>query len=551
MTLALLITAATGAWADSFSTEAYTADATLSAVSVTGDQTLTINEGVTVTVNNGLTINSGATLTVTGGGSLAVNGATGANGPNSYTPGAAGSTAIGGSGQLAIANATITATGGAGGNGYFDEYSSFDGGNGAPAVSGVSISIQTGSLTAIGGAGGIGGTSTVYNQKYPDGSTANAFNSFPNISDATLSYSTDNVTYTKYESGNTTLYRYMKVEPPTGPAVTIADGNGEASFKMPQYDVTANYTIKRDMTVDMDVTVQDAQQNSRFRVQNQGNSFVPVGLTNEQVMALFKVRDDIEEKDLTAITDYTVQIFAADDNDQPTGTAMTFSNFTYAPGKYVVKAVAAEGSNYSGETALSNVFTLFQGYEVTVPAGEYITYYKDEALYVEDTEAKLYTITAVNGDKATATELTVAAASTPLLVKNNAETEKTILLIPTTNEADNVTAATEFKGTLDAAQIAASTSTQNNYAFNGKEFVWVKNAIDIAANKAWLEVNTPSNARSVSIVFGDTTGINEALRVKSEESADGDWYDLDGRKLQAAPKRKGVYIHNGRKEVVK
>ena len=205
LTLALLITAATGAWADSFSTEAYTADATLSAVSVTGNTTLTINEGVTVTVNNGLTINSGATLTVTGGGALAVNGATGTNGPNSYTPGGTGSTAIGGSGQLAIANATITATGGAGGNGYFDEYSSFDGGNGAPAVSGVSISIQTGSLTAIGGAGGIGGTSTLYQQKYPDGSTANAFSSFPNISDATLSYSTDNVTYTKYESGNTTL----------------------------------------------------------------------------------------------------------------------------------------------------------------------------------------------------------------------------------------------------------------------------------------------------------------------------------------------------------
>ena len=349
-----------------------------------------------------------------------------------------------------------------------------------------------------------------------------------------------------------TKYFYTTGPAPSGPAVTINEAKTEASFKMPQYDVTATYTLKRDLSVETQVTVgDDHDAQPRYRVQKQGNTFQPVGLTNEQVMALFKVHDDIESKDLTAITDYTVQIFAADDDDQPTGTAMTFSNFTYAPGKYVVKAVAAEGSNYSGETALSNVFTLFQGYEVTVPAGEYITYYKDEALYVEDTDAKLYTITAVNGDKATATELTVAAASTPLLVKNNAETEKTILLIPTTNTADNVTAATEFKGTLTDETIAASTSTQNNYALNGLQFVWVKNAIDIAANKAWLEVNTPSNARAISIVFGDTTGINEALRVKSEESADGDWYDLDGRKLQAAPKRKGVYIHNGRKEVVK
>ena len=551
MTLALLITAAAGAWADSFSTEAYTADATLSAVSVTGNTTLTINEGVTVTVNNGLTINSGATLTVTGGGNLIVNGANGANGGDGNSPGGEGSTAIGGSGQLAIANATITATGGAGGNGGFDETSSQYGGNGAPAVSGVSISIQTGSLTAIGGAGGIGGTSTLYNEKNPyDGETAKAFSSFPNISDATLSYSTDNVTYTKYESGNTALYRYMKIEPLDGPAVTIADGNGEASFTMPQYDVTVAYTLKRDMSVDMTVSVQDAQQNSRFRVQKNGDTFQPVGLTTDQVKALFSVTDDIEEKTLTAATDYTVQIYAADDDGEPTGDVMTFATFTYAPGNYVAKAVAVEGSNYSGTTAKSNVFTIFQGYEVEIAAGEYATFYKDEALYVEDENAQLYTITAVGETTATATELTVAAASTPLLVKNNATETKTILLIPTTDQTPtDVTAYSGFKGTLEAAEIAASTTTQNNYALNGLQFVWVKDALAIAANKCWLEVPAATtNASALTIVFSDATGISTT---NYTNFTNGDWYDLNGRKLQAVPTKKGVYIQNGRKVVVK
>ena len=344
--------------------------------------------------------------------------------------------------------------------------------------------------------------------------------------------------------------------PAAGPEVTISQDaetkQYEASFKMPQYDVTATYTIKRDMTVDMPVTVQDAEQNSRFRVQKQGNSFVPVGLTTEQVMALFTVHDDIEEKNLTANTDYTVQIFAVNEEGQKTGEAIPFNDFTFAPGNYVATAVAASNSNYSGETALSNVFTLFQGYEVTVPAGEYVTYYKDEALYVEDTDAKLYTITAVNGDKATATELTVAAAGTPLLVKNNAETEKTILLIPTTNTADNVPAANEFKGTLEATQIAASTTTQNNYAFNGKEFVWVKDALNIAANKAWLSISGsgPSNTRSISIVFdSETTGINGVN--STVETSDGNWYDLNGRKFTTKPTKKGVYIMNGKKVVIK
>ena len=337
-----------------------------------------------------------------------------------------------------------------------------------------------------------------------------------------------------------------------GPEVTINDDKSEATFEMPDYDVTATYTLKRDMTVEMSVSVQDAEQNSRFRVQKQGNVFVPVGLTNEQVMALFKVHDDIESKDLTATTDYTVQIFAANDEGQPTGTAMTFQNFTYAPGNYVVKAVAVEGSNYSGETALSNVFTLFQGYEVTIPAGEYATYYKDEALYVEDTDAQLYTITAVSGDKATATELTTAAANTPLLVKNNASEAKTILLIPTTDRTpDNVTAYNGFVGTLEATQIAASTDAQNNYAFNGLQFVWVKTALNIGANKCWLAVPVTgvSSARALSIVFdSETTGIGSVL---SGTTAEGDWYDLNGRKLNRKPTRKGVYIVNGKKVVVK
>ena len=553
MTLALLITAATGAWADSFSTEAYTADATLSAVSVTGNTTLTINEGVTVTVNNGLTINSGATLTVTGGGNLIVNGSTGANGGDGNSPGGEGSTAIGGSGQLAIANATITATGGAGGKGGFDEYSSQYGGDGAPAVSGVSISIQTGSLTAIGGAGGIGGTSTVYNQKYPDGETAKAFSSFPNISDATLSYSTDNVTYTKYESGNTALYRYMKIEPLDGPAVTIADGNGEASFKMPQYDVTATYTLKRDLSVETQVTVgDDHSAQPRYRVQKQGNTFQPVGMDQAQVMALFHVHDQIENQDLAPVQDYTVLIYPVDIEGQPTGDAITFQNFTYAPGQYIVKAVAKDGSNYVGQTLESNIFTLYQGYEIVVAAKEYATYYKDENLTLDESEtaAGLYTVSSVTDNAAVVSEkIQVAPANTPLLVYNESEEARNILLIPTTDEASTVSVASEFKGTLTEQEMSASSDAVDYYVLNGSSFVWVKNAGTIAANRCWLQLaKGAATARTLPLVFDDATGINA---IGNADLTTGSWYDLNGRKLTRKPAAKGVYILNGRKVVVK
>ena len=558
MTLALLITAATGAWADSFSTEAYTADATLSAVSVTGNTTLTINEGVTVTVNNGLTINSGATLTVTGGGSLVVNGATGAKGYDGNYPGENGSTAIGGSGQLAIANATITATGGAGGKGGFDEYSSQYGGDGAPAVSGVSISIQTGSLTAIGGAGGIGGTSTVYNQKYPDGNTANAFSSFPNISDATLSYSTDNVTYTKYESGNTALYRYMKIEPLDGPAVTIADGNGEASFKMPQYDVTATYTIKRDISVDVTATMGDGTDGVRYRVKKaqQGEGYEPADMNMMQVLALVAVNDGIEQKALTLDQDYFCRIYKLDEQTlQPEGDGVELIDFDFAPGLYALKAFAKDDSDYAGETALSNTFQLFQGYEVEVAAQSFATYYSDdEALTLEETFAEtagLYTISEVTATEAVLTEkIDVMPKRTPMLIYNESADAQTILLIPTADVTPLTDVAAEFKGTAVEKTVSAEEVAATNFYVltDQNQFVWVKDAGTIAANKCWLEIAPSQAAGARRLVFGSTTGV-DAISLK--DITTGDWYDLNGRKLNGMPTKKGIYINNGKKVIIK
>ena len=75
----------------------------------------------------------------------------------------------------------------------------------------------------------------------------------------------------------------------------------------------------------------------------------------------------------------------------------------------------------------------------------------------------------------------------------------------------------------------------------------MKNAIDIGANKAWLEIS-PSNARTIRIVFDNTTRIDETT---ISDALDGDYYDLNGRKLNAVPTRKGIYIKNGRKVVVR
>ena len=325
--------------------------------------------------------------------------------------------------------------------------------------------------------------------------------------------------------------------------VTLNDTKTEASFLMPTSDVTVNYELVRDMTVDVTAEVGDGSDGYRIRIKKDGDGFVPV---DENALDI-TVTDILDAKNpavMNGETDYTMLVQKqGDSEDQWTDVS---NDAKLSEGTYRYK-VTGTGNNTG--VIYSNAFVLFTGYEVTIPAGEYITYYKDEALMVEDEDAQLYTITAVGSDKATATELKVAPAETPLLVKNNAKETKTIVLIPTKETADNVKAADGFKGTLTGCTIAASTDAVSRYAFNGLQFVWVKNAIEIGANKCWLEIGAEkTTARSLDIDFGDgTTGISTVL----SESTSEDWYDLNGRKYATKPTRKGVYINNGRKVVIK
>ena len=327
----------------------------------------------------------------------------------------------------------------------------------------------------------------------------------------------------------------------------------EASFAMPAFDATAEYELVRDMAISMPVTVGTGNDGFRIRIKkdNQTGKFVPAEMTPQAMAGLITVTDDIEEKTLTNVTDYTVSIFAIDDQDQPTGDAIAFTDLT--PGRYVAIATAAQGTIYDGQTPASNIFVLYQGYEVTIPAGEYITYYRDEPLKLDDNEtnAELYTISAVGTETATLSgPYDAMKALTPMLVHNkNTEEAKTILLIPC-NEPDlALTVAPEFKGTLEATEIAASSATSNNYAFNGKQFVWVKTALAVGQYKAWLEVPTGTQSAPIlTLVFGDATKIENT---NVPNLTNGDWYDLNGRKLQGKPTKKGVYLFNGKKVVVK
>lgn len=93
---------------------------------------------------------------------------------------------------------------------------------------------------------------------------------------------------------------------------------------------------------------------------------------------------------------------------------------------------------------------------------------------------------------------------------------------------------------------------ESTYVLYGDKFLKVDTDEGIPTNHWILRIrfkNGPHTTRSLSIGYGDedTTSIDEVRC----QMADGEWYDLQGRRLDSKPTQKGLYINNGKKIVIK
>ena len=334
-------------------------------------------------------------------------------------------------------------------------------------------------------------------------------------------------------------------------SLSINNNKDEATFTMPAFDATAEYDIVRDMS-DTDYPVKFSGIDARVVVKKgSDDKYQPVTTLTIQLI------DDISgsDVDIFSADGITINVLKGTKNDG-TGTItyddpVAYATFTanMQPGYYKIVAEPTDPATSPYTGTASQEFETLAGYPVDVPGKEYVTYYSaTDNLTEDDDDAQLYTITSVGTETATATGITSANKETPFLVYNSADDKKTIILIPTADVIDGQTHASEFVGTAEATTIAASTDGLNNYAFNGKKFVWVMEDLAVAANKAWLAISATSGARVINLVFDDATRIDGVART-AEQS--GDYYDLNGRKLAAKPTRKGIYIQNGKKVVVK
>lgn len=110
-------------------------------------------------------------------------------------------------------------------------------------------------------------------------------------------------------------------------------------------------------------------------------------------------------------------------------------------------------------------------------------------------------------------------------------------------------------GVTEATVVAATNGTNRNFILaNGGEgvaFYPLKEG-KLAAGKAYLPLPAAAlsaGVKGISLTFEDlSTDIQHLL---AGEEADGKWFDLSGKQLGRRPVKSGLYIHDGKKVVVK
>lgn len=189
----------------------------------------------------------------------------------------------------------------------------------------------------------------------------------------------------------------------------------------------------------------------------------------------------------------------------------------------------------------------------------YATLYFDRAV-TTDSDTKAYYIASVSESHAQLTAVggeghNIPAYTAVVLINDNAANSTSI---STTDNLANVVTAQDnlLKGTLTGLSLDLSTSTPyytlgqlNSEAGFYKYLNNSSSILHLAANRAYLCFSAASNAKGFTILWDEATGISTTESSQRPTDNDG-WYTLSGVRI-SKPTKRGIYIHNGKKVVVK
>ena len=209
---------------------------------------------------------------------------------------------------------------------------------------------------------------------------------------------------------------------------------------------------------------------------------------------------------------------------------------------------AGEYTVYYRKVGLSDASIL----KVTIAAPKTISVFSGSNLWAgyvatEDlalpTGLEAYVITNLGATTATASSLNYIPQGVPVLLKRNNASVNDYEISTGSGTAPTV----NLLKTYDSDK---SVSNREGFILYNDEFVLV-NEGTLPAGRVFLPANKSGIALTRGIVTegDDTTGIYNSKM--DFDDSDKQWYDLQGRKLERKPTKKGIYILDGRKVVIK
>ena len=154
-----------------------------------------------------------------------------------------------------------------------------------------------------------------------------------------------------------------------------------------------------------------------------------------------------------------------------------------------------------------------------------------------------YVITDMENSSAIASQIAYIPQGVPVLLKRDDVTINNFTFTPGTGMPPET-------NLLKVYTTDRTVANREGYVLFKDEFVLVS-AGTLPAGKVFLPANSSSKSSTRSIIIdgGDTTDI-DGIKVDLGQS-DEKWYDLQGRRLDKKPTKKGLYILNGHKVIVK
>ena len=207
-------------------------------------------------------------------------------------------------------------------------------------------------------------------------------------------------------------------------------------------------------------------------------------------------------------------------------------------GEYTVTVTATANGNYEGTATAT--FTIvnktLDAEQLFADGNTYATYYNTEEDMLLPEGVVAYVVTGVQGTAVTTQALSYVPQSTAVLLEKNDEAVV----------SNDVFTTNLLVGAATAVDVA-TVSDGTVYVLYGDEFVKSVSG-NIPAGRAYLVLYgaQPQGSR-LTILLGDTMGISH---VEADSQHDS-WYTIDGVKLPMKPAKKGLYVRNGRKVVIK